>query len=342
MSVTIKDIAKIAGVSRATVDKVLHDRPGVRKETRKKVQQVIDDLEYRPNIAAKALKLQQKKITIGVVLLKLDSLPEKLAGINAELNKYKDFGLETKVYIVDYPNIQAQVSALEDCRKLNLSGVIVNPLNTVEIKKSIQKLTDDGIPVITVNSDIIKSSRKCFIGQDMMQAGKTAGRIMGRFLSGKGKVAAITGSKQYLTDEYRLKGFSKILKQEYPDIDICKVIETRENPTLTYKETAKLLNETPDLDGIFVTSGAVTGVGQAIKTLGFSNKLTVISFDLYDEIIEFVKDGIIDCTIGQDLFRQGQQPIQIFFEHFYYNKPFPTGTLHTAIDIKIKENIDYS
>jgi LacI family transcriptional regulator len=110
---------------------------------------------------------------------------------------------------------------------------------------------------------------------------------------------------------------------------------------LTYRKTAELLHEHPDINGIFVTSGGVKEVGRAVDALGFAGKVSIICFDLYDDIRELVHKGVIDCTIGQDLHKQGAYPVQLFFQYLYYNQPLPTGEIFTPIDIRIAENIDY-
>jgi LacI family transcriptional regulator len=109
MSVTIKEIAKIAGVCRATVDKVIHNRPGVKDNTRKRIQQIIADLEYKPNIAGRALKLQQRKLTIVVILLRLDACPHIIRGIQEQLEHVKNFGLNVETHIIPYPDAEAQI-----------------------------------------------------------------------------------------------------------------------------------------------------------------------------------------------------------------------------------------
>jgi ABC-type sugar transport system substrate-binding protein len=85
----------------------------------------------------------------------------------------------------------------------------------------------------------------------------------------------------------------------------------------------------------------VREVGRAVSTLGFAGKVKIVCFDLYDDIRELVHQGVINCTIGQDLHRQGTLPVQLFFQYLYYNQALPCGKLFTPIDIRIPENIDF-
>jgi LacI family transcriptional regulator len=339
--VTIKEIAKIAGVCRATVDKVIHNRPGVKEKTRQRVKQVMSDLSYKPNIAGKALKLRGKKITIGVVLMNTDCLPFILTGIKEQLKSCEDFGLDTDIRIGDYPDADQQTAIREECIEPKIAGRMVSPFYHDKVFAAINHLAEKNIPVITVNTDLPDSARHCFIGQNTLRAGGTAAHLMAKFIGGRGKVAAITSSEENLSTTRRLQGFTELLERDYPEIHLVETVRAYEDPAVIYRETARLLHEYPALNGIFVTAGGVCEVGRAVSALGFTGKVSIISFDLYDDIRELVHQGVIDCTIGQDLHQQGAYPIQLFFQHFFYNQPIPRGEIFTPIDIRIRENIDH-
>jgi LacI family transcriptional regulator len=340
MAITIKEVAKIAGVSPATVDKVLHDRPGVKEKTKLRIQQVIADLGYKPNIVGKALQLQKKKLTIAAILLKVDSLPVIQKGISDQLENYKDFGFHVEIEIIPYHDTKAQAQALLSCADRNISGVILHALVNDEVQGAINFLVEKKIPVITINSDIPESARSCFIGQNPIQAGKTAARLMAKFLSSRGSIVVFTGSRELSTDFDRLKGFFGLLQEEYPDMKVVETLQTWEDPLLTYQKTAELLNEHKKIDGFFISSGGVREVGRAVRALGFAGKIAIICFDLYEDIQTLIREKVIDCTIGQNLTRQGGYPVQLFFQYLYYNQPLPQGEIYTSTDIYILENID--
>jgi LacI family transcriptional regulator len=341
MAVTIKEIAKIAGVCRATVDKIIHERGGVKEETRKRVKQIMEDLQYTPNIAGKALRLRQKKITLGVVLYRGDSLSTLLEGINNQIRDYEAFGLNADIEVVDYAEAGRQASILEEFASRGVSGVIVSPLHDDRALAAMALLAEKHIPVITINTDIPGSARSCFVGEDSLRAGRTAAHLMAKFMGGRGTLAIISGPLNFLSEARRLFGFTELLRQDFPGIQMLETVQTGEDPIVVYRETARLLHERPDLGGIFVSSGGAPEVGRAVSALGFAGKVSIVSFDLYDEIRELVRQGVIDCAIGQNLRQQGSYPVQLFFQHFFYNRPLPTGEIFTSIDIRIRENIDH-
>lgn len=95
MKITVNKIAELAGVSRGTVDRVLHDRPGVRDEVRQKIHEIVDTLNYTPNLAGKALVSQNKNIFFGVILAP-DFHPfvdEIRKGVKSQAKEIKEFGV---------------------------------------------------------------------------------------------------------------------------------------------------------------------------------------------------------------------------------------------------------
>ncbi|VBB05750.1 Hypothetical protein LUCI_0961 [Lucifera butyrica] len=339
MKVTLKQIAEIAGVHRATVDKVLHDRDGVSDEVRKKVKKIINELGYRPNIIGKALACQNKPLVIAVVLLKVDALEEIKAGIEEAYGELKNFGLEIEYYLTN--NFAAeQVNAINLLKDKKIAGVIISPLNDVSIKNAINELIDKGIAVVTINSDIPESQRLCFVGQDMMMAGRVAGKLMGEILNGEGKVAVITGSHNLLCSSERKNAFETVITDSYPGIEIIETIETYEQRIVAFQKTLSLLETVNDLNGIYITCGSVNEVGKAVRLMNKTKEIKIISFDLYPEIVELVKEGVINFTIGQDLFGQGYKSTKVLFEYLFFNKSPEAEHIKTAIDIRLKENID--
>lgn len=340
MRVTLKQIAEIAGVHRSTVDKVLHNREGVSEEVRKKVKKIIDELGYKPNIIGKALACQNKPLSIAVVLLDFDAVEEIRAGIEEAYNEYKNFGLEVLYYLTNKSDESEQLNTIKILKNKKIAGMIISPLNSVNIKNEINDMVNKGIKVVTVNSDIPKSKRLWFVGQDMVIAGRVAGELMGEILNGYGKAAIITSSRYLLSSSERKTSFETVISERYPNIKIVRVIETYEDKITAFQETLSLLKTVDDLRGLYITCGNVSEIAKAVKIMGKSNEIKIISFDLHTEIVELVKEGVINFTIGQDLFNQGYKGVKVLFEYLFFNKDPNTEYIKMAIDIKLRGNID--
>ena len=318
--ITLKQIAEMAGVHRSTVDKVLHNRKGVSERVRKRVKEIIDELEYEPNAIGKALAYQKKPLQIAVVLLKVDALEKLKSGIENAYEEYKNFGLTINYYIVDNLDEAEQLSVIKFLRNKEISGMIINPLNSEKIRVEIDKMVKDNIPVVTVNSDIADSNRMCFVGQDTVMAGRVAGELMGEILNGCGKVAVITGASNIQGLVERGQGFETLIRDRYPGIEIIETVQTEEQKIIAFKNTLELLKKERDLKGIYVTCGNVGQIAKAVRIMNKENEIKIISFELYPEIVDWVKKGVINFTIGQDLIGQGYKSVKILFENLFFQK----------------------
>lgn len=341
MGVTIKQMAEMAGVHRSTIDKVLHNRPGVSDDVRKRVQKIIDECHYEANPIGKALKMQQRELRIAVLLLKVDALPYIKKGIEEKLKEYSTFQVHLEFHVIPYLDVQQQKNLLDQYREERADGIILSPINDTEIVGAIDACTEAHIPVVTVNSDIKGSQRFCFIGQDGYKAGKVAARFMGEFLQGKGTTAVITSDG----DEYqsfpfgtREGGFRETVAENYPEIKILPSIATKENPEVMRREMRRILQEEKDVDGILITCGCVQAAGEELKASGRKN-IRLICYEDYPEILKLMKEGIVTLTLGSGLSEQGAKGIEVLLDKLIYDKHPYRKHLYSEIHAMVKESL---
>lgn len=342
MKITIKQIAEMAGVHRSTVDKVLHDRGGVSQEVAAKIKKIIEEYDYKPNPIGQALKKQEKPIKIGVILLEVDARERITKGIQEELKVYPSFDIEVEFYTVSYPDVKEQLRLIHKMIEQQMDGIILSPINSSEIVSAIDYCSSLKIPVITVNTDIKGSQRFCFIGQEGERAGRVAGRLMSEFIDGKGRVAVFTSDgdeNQSFSYNKRDRGFRRMLEEGYPKIHVLKSIRTDEDPDTIAKETRKLLEKEKNLKGILITCGGVREVGRIVKEMG-REELKIICYEDYPEILELLKEEIVDVTITSQLLIQGRKSLSSLLDYLIYDKKTPRKHLYTNIQIILKECID--
>lgn len=341
MKVTIKDIAEKAGVHRATVDKVLHNRVGVSDAVRKHVQEIIDEMGYVPNPVGQILQKQGRMYRIRAILVEVDALSFLKKGIENGIKKQTELDIEVQYKICSFHNIEKQLEYIEQAIADKVDGIIINPINSNRIKKAINEAEALGIMVVTANSDIEDSKRSCYVGIDSKRGGRIAGRLLGQFLGGKGKVAIITSAIDSENNSYdvviREKSFQEFIKHEYPQIEVVSIINSFEDPNITYKETMKLLEENKELDGIYITCGGVSIVGKAIEQSKRANDIKVISYEDYPEIVELIRQGIIDCTLAGEIQRQGELPLELIMQYLIFGRKPSSRYIPTEIKILVKE-----
>ncbi len=339
MGVTIKQIAEMAGVHRSTVDKVLHNRPGVSDSVRKRVQKIIDQCNYQANPIGKALKMQSQQLRIQVLLLEVDACEYLKKGIEAQLKKYSSFQIEPAYTIMPYTDIEQQKEALKKCREEQVDGVILSPVNSPEIVEEIDSCTQAGIPVITVNTDIKGSQRLCFIGQDGFKAGCVAGRLMGEFLQNKGTVAVFTSDGDNLQSfpfGTREGGFQKVLEEQFPQTRVLSAIHTQEKTQVIRKEVRRLCESQEELNGIFITCGGVRAIGDVLEEYDRQG-IKVICFENYPEILALLKRDLVTATIDSGIEEQGEKALEVLMDFLIYQQRPERKHLYTEIKILLKE-----
>lgn len=342
--VTIKEIAEIAGVHRSTVDKVLHNRPGVSPVVRLKIQKLINELGYRPNPLGLALQKKQQKITLAAVMLQVDALDSIRRGIEHACTDYSAYELEILYRIFPYGDTELQAAAIHALIDQHVDGILLRARDTPEICAAINRAEASGIPVIAVNSDVTSSARTCFVGQDCYQAGRIAACLMGEFLNDAGNILLITDRlddlEQSTSSNLRYLGFQSILTEQYPDIHIVSNIESHEDPFYLFEQTSTLLQQNPDIDAIYITCGGVNEVGRALHMTAKSRKIRLICFENYPEIIDLMQKRIVTCTLDSDLEQQGYLPCQLLMNKILYKKEPTSQYAYTTTRILVRADAD--
>ncbi|MGN0159036.1 MAG: LacI family DNA-binding transcriptional regulator [Brotaphodocola sp.] len=339
MGITIKEIAQMAGVHRSTVDKVLHNRPGVSEPVRQRIQKIIDECHYEANPIGKALQMQDKMLRLRALLLEVDAYEYLKSGIEEGMKNYASFQIEVDYRMTEYSDVVSQESELEQCIADKMDGVILSPINSPEIVEAINRCREAGIPVVTVNTDIKGSQRLCYIGQDGFKAGCVAGRLMGEFLQGKGKVAVFTSDSdnhQSFPFGTREGGFRSIIEERYPEIKLLPSIYTKEKAQIIYREMSWLCENIADLEGVFITCGGVKAVGDVLEEYDKQN-IKVICFEKYPEIVDLIKRDIVLATLDSEIVEQGRQALEIMLDYLIYNKKPSRKHLYSEIKIILKE-----
>ena len=342
MKVTMKQIAEIAGVHRSTVDKVIHGRPGVSDDVRKKVQKIIDELEYKPNMVGMALKSQSKVFRLAAILLDVDAMPYLREGIARGAEEYRDFNIELQYEICKFSEPQEQARLIREAVQKGCDGIILSPINAGVVRDAVNRAAEKGVPTITVNSDLTDSRRLCTVDQDNDREGRIAGRLMGSFLRGQGIIAVVTAASAEENNNYGVKNrethFVSLISEQFPEIKIVRRIESMEDPVITFAQTMRLLEEEPELDGIFVTCGGVKEIGRAIKINGVQG-LTVVCYSDYPEIQELMREDIVTCTISSDLPEQGKLPVQLMMNYLLLHQRPKQEQYLVKSAIMVKESL---
>lgn len=342
MGITMKQIAELANVSRGTVDKVLNDRPGVKAETKEKILLIAKELNYQPNFLGKALVQSKEPTKLGVILTP-DYNPfiqATIKGIHQASEEFSAFGITIDVKMLTSLEPAELVSLLNEMENDGYSGIAVFPLDDTQVKNKINQLVDKGIVIMTFNSQIDGIRDLCFLGQDHIQGGTTAGGLMGHMLSESADIGVIISSHHLSCHQCRLKGFQQKLASKYPALHIVDIQENQDRKEEAFKYTLEYCNRYPNLKGIYITGGGVGGVGAALDIAGKAGEIKVICHDMVPDTITLLKNGTVDFAISQNATNQGYQIVKILFEYIIKHQKPASHYIKIPITIATEDIID--
>ena len=247
---TIKEIAELAGVSRGTVDRVLNNRGSVNAQTAQRVREIAEKLHYQPNKAGLMLAAQKKNIKIGVLLFS-ESNPffkEVLEGVAAKEQELVGYNCTLLIRQTAFEE-KAQFAAMEELLAEGIHGLVISPYNSLFIAAEIDRLQDMGIAVITVNTDIV-SKRMAYVGSNYYLSGQTAAGLMGQMTFGDIKVGIVTGSNHILCHSDRILGFTEMIKERYPRLQIVDTVENDDDDVESFEKVSRMLNDHPEIQAL--------------------------------------------------------------------------------------------
>lgn len=336
---TIKEIAALAGVSRGTVDRVLNHRGAVNPKTAEKILEIAQALDYKPNRAGIVLAAQKKKLKLGVVLLGLGNpfYEEVLHGISEKAAELESYNCAVLIRQTEY-NREEQLAAIDELVAEGINGLAISPYNDNAVRRKINDLYGQHIPVVTLNTDIENSRRIAYVGCNYYRSGQTAAGLMRLMTSGQVYTGIISGSMNVLCHTERIAGFRDTIK-DCDNIHISATITNQDDDFESYEMTSRLLKSHPEINALYFTAGGVYGGCRAVIASGRQYDIKIFSYDMVATTKELIKKGLIAATICQQPFLQGSKPLDILFTHLTTGESPQSEYNYVDIDIRIKENL---
>lgn len=343
----IKDIAEKAQVSTGTVDRVLHNRGRVSEEVRQRVLQIAKEMNYEPNLLARAL-VTNRTYTIAALI------PDPAAdsywqapktGIEKAETELKQYGVVVKQFIFD-PFHAA--SFRENADKLTNSifdAILVAPIFYRESLTYFNVWKKKGVPFVLFNTHIPDYEPLMYIGQDSYLSGYLAGKIFhfGHQESGTFLVAHIDENMQDSSHLVKKEqGFSDYFQQNTSPASY-NIIHTQLNRGADKEAFAaqldKLLTGNAGIKGIFVTNSKSYMVAEYLQERGHK-KINLVGYDLVEKNLHFLNAGVINFLINQNPKGQGYHSIYGLADHLIFKKKVEP-IKYLPLDIITKENLQY-
>jgi len=333
------DIAKIAGVSPATVDRVLNRRPGVRAKTVQRVVEAAAALEYLPREELFEA-LRPKPLRLAFLLPSGNNRYLRMLGeyISTADEQLRPFNVVSRCQFVEHFDPRALARALRALRH-RADGAVFMALEHPLVRDAVEDLAAHGIPVLTLISDLSHSRRDAYVGIDNRAAGRTAGLLIGRFLGErKGKVALIAGSRSYRGHEEREIGFRHIIEDMFPGLSVVGLREGHDDASENYRQTRRLLTENSDLVGIYNVGGASDGIGRALQDAHREKDVVFVGHGLTPDTRALLIDGTMDAAITQDHAAMVLNCVRIF-KNLREGRSALSGIEPLRINLFVRENL---
>jgi LacI family transcriptional regulator len=339
VTVALKDVAREAGVSTATVDRVLHGRPGVREATVRRVKETIERLGFRPHAAAAELARARSHRFCFVMPRNqnvfMTEIVDHLGKLRASLSARRTV---VDVVEADVFDPHALAETLERIGP-RYDGLAVVALDHPRVRAAIDELVGSGTLVVTLVSDVPSSRRAHYVGIDNIAAGRTVGSLIGRFLGPRrGKVAIIAGSLSLRDHSERLFGVQQVISSEYPNLDLVPPVEGRDDDVHNNLITRRLLDQHHDLVGLYNIGAGTAGVGQALIETGKAKDVVFVGHDLTPQTRRFLLLGVMDAVISQNPGHEARSAVRLL-QALTRGEPILAEQEYIGIDIVIRDNL---
>lgn len=302
----IKDIAQALKVSIGTVDRALHGRPGVSEKTKACVLKMAEQMGYRPNLAAQALKLN-RHLSIAAILPKHIShfFDPVRAGIRAAARA--TVGMNIALEFHEYPRLGVgDIEAFEAVVPRHYDGIIFLPGNTRRFDPLIRKLSRAGTAMMCVGSDAPNTDRIGSVTAHAAVSGAMVAELLSYKLSRKTSVAIFSGELSTLDHAEKLRGFAATLAVEAPHLTLLPALESHERPNEAYRQALALMRSKPHPEGLYLSTANSIPVLKALEELDLLGKVQVVTTDLFHEIVPLIEAGKVLATMYQRPFTQGK------------------------------------
>ncbi|MDR1562537.1 MAG: LacI family DNA-binding transcriptional regulator [Dysgonamonadaceae bacterium] len=342
MKPTIKMIAKKAGVSRGTIDRVLHNRPNVNSEKRQKVLDILKEMDYAPNFAARALALKVKDIKIAALLPNWTGYfkEEVLRGIEDATQELRNYNIDILLERCKTEQPQECIKKIDALIAKGIRGIAICAKDTISIQKKLFSIVQAGIPVVTFNSDISHSGRLCFVGMDLIKEGRIGAELMSKILPAKGRTLIVCGNLEFYAHKSRVQGFCDRFQELGRQPNTYTVVETNNEHETTRQRVSEYLAGKEDIKGIYMANESVAGCVEAIKQSHIAKKIPLVCHDASSSHIDFLREGIVDFVIEQNMYRQGLEPLKMIADLLIEGKRPEKDIDYSRIHIVCAENID--
>jgi LacI family transcriptional regulator len=296
---TIADLARAAGVSVATVDRVLNRRLPVREDTVARVTEAAEAIGFHAARLLRQRMVELPRYTLGFLLQKRQNVFYQALGNALGEETRHARGIEGRPLVEFVDEIDPLVIAArlrEMAARADAIGLVA--VDHAAVNEAVEWAAAKGCPVFTLLTDLSAPSRAGYIAVDRHRSGRTAAWAISRLAEAPGPVGILIGSHRYLSQQISEISFRTYIREHAPAFEVLEPAVVLDDQRIAYEATARLLAAHPDLVGIYAAGGGMEGLCQALQEAPGASSIVVVCNELTPVSRAALLDGTIDLVLG--------------------------------------------
>ncbi|TIO08980.1 LacI family DNA-binding transcriptional regulator [Mesorhizobium sp.] len=337
---TITDLARISGVSVATVDRVLNNRLPVREETARRVYEAATSIGYHAaGLIKQRMRHELPEYRLGFLLLRREDVfySEFARELELAVSQSQRFrGVAT----IDFANSLAPDEIVERMRKLAVKSravALVGPDHPT-LTAAVETLKAKGLPIFSLLSDFAAGIREGYVGLDNRKVGRTAAWMISKAAK-PGKVALFVGSHRFHGHELREIGFRSFFRENAPEFTVLETLVNLEANRITHDAMIDLLARHPDLVGCYVAGGGMEGAISALREATPREMPAVVCNEITPDSRAALADNILTMVIATPLGALCRELVDLMAHAIEAGAANAPGQTFLPFDIYLPENI---
>ena len=308
---TIRDLAEAADVSSATVNRILAGHEGVRQTTRERVRAAAERIGfYGLGAIQSRIAAVRPRFRFGILLLQPHRPFYRMVAdaLRAAATAFVDADIELRIEHLEDLSPQSTadraLAMAQDCQAISITSA-VHPIVT----GAVEAIQGRGVPVFALISQLAATGQVNYVGLDSWKVGRTAAWTCEQICKTPGKLGILMGNHRYRCQEMNESGFRSYFREHAPDFVLLEPLSTFESSAVAQEMTEGLLRDHPDLAGLYVAGGGISGAIEALRNSDRRGKLVVVGYELMDNTRAALLDGTMTLAIAHPLRRVAEAVI---------------------------------
>ncbi len=346
-NIRIVDIAKMANVSVGTVDRVLHDRGRVSDEKRKRIEEVLKKINYKPNVVARFLA-SKRTFSFAVVIptYKEGEYWELVStGVEKAVEELSNFNVTVDYIYYDQFDDSTMSKVAEQLRENEYAGAVLSTVHKTKVMEISDILDELNIPYVFIDSNIAGRNNLAYFGTDSVVGGAIGAKLLMSHISSNDTILIAQTQYKNLSSSMQLEsretGFRTYLKEHNFRGDIKSFVFNPNEKEIYAKQLSLTMQDLKGNVGVIIFNSRIYELVDLIQLAKGGDKIhKLIGYDTIDKNKEALKNDQISYLISQRSIQQGYESVKALSTHLIFNGSLNTHN-YLSIDILVKENIDF-